>query len=40
MKEKINNLNLGEGLKKQLCQLILNPPNSEESENEVVVLED
>lgn len=40
MKEKINNLNLNEGLKKQLCYLMLNSSDSEESQNEVAVLED
>ncbi|RXH78965.1 hypothetical protein DVH24_034172 [Malus domestica] len=40
IKEKINNRNLDEGLKKQLCQLIRNSSYPEKSENEVVVLQD
>lgn len=40
MKEKINNLNLDESLKKQLCQLIQNSSDPKESKNEVAVLQD
>lgn len=40
MKEKINDLNFDEGLKRQSCQLMLKSSDYEENENKIGVLED